>query len=185
MKAELKTKKTALSVESFIASLPDAGQQRDCRTLNQMMEKATGEKGRMWGTIVGFKDVELRYESGRELDWFAMGFAPRKGALTLYLCCGLHEPTVRALLPKLGKHSTGVGCLYLKSLDGIDLAALRSLIALAAKSKLPLASRTNRSAKGASTGASSKVSHGSTSARIATSPKGGRTASAARSRSAR
>jgi len=137
MKAELKTKKTGEPVDRFIASLKDPAQQRDCRMLASMMERATGEKGRMWGSIVGFKDVHLRYASGRELDWFALGFAPRKGGLSLHLCCAMQDPKVRALLPRLGPHSHGVGCLYLKSLDGIDSAALRQLLSLAAKAKLP------------------------------------------------
>jgi len=132
--AELKTKKTAQSVASFLASIPDPEQRRDGRTLAALMERATGAKGRMWGSIVGFRDVHLRYASGRELDWFALGFAPRKGATTIYLGCGAIDRSATRLLKDLGPHKLGVGCLYLKRLADVDLGVLRRVLDVAAKS---------------------------------------------------
>jgi hypothetical protein len=88
----------------------------------------------MWGTsIVGFGRIHLKYESGRELDWFPIGFSPRKQNLTLYGMCGFNgHPD---LLKKLGKHSLGVGCLYIKKLADVDLKVLKQLITKAAKYK--------------------------------------------------
>ena len=86
--AEIKTRKTDQSVADFIASLEDSAVRADAATLVRMMEKATGEKARMWGSIVGVRDVHLRYASGREVDWFAVGFAPRKGSLSIL---GFHQ----------------------------------------------------------------------------------------------
>ena len=129
--AELKTKKTKQSVAAFLAGVEDPQARRDCKTLVGLMEEATGAKARMWGTsIVGFGDY--RYKSartGREGDWFVVGFAPRKGTLALYLLSGLHKHD--ALLRKLGKHKTGKGCLYIKTLDDVDRSVLRDLIAKA------------------------------------------------------
>jgi hypothetical protein len=82
----------------------------------------------MWGaSIVGFGDYRYRYASGREGDWFAVGFAPRKREISIYLMPGLegHE----ALLAELGKHRTGVGCLYFKRLADVDVAVLERLVA--------------------------------------------------------
>ena len=81
----------------------------------------------MWGSaIIGFGDRRLVYESGRELDWFVMGFSPRKQNLTLYIG-GIVEKQ-QALLKKLGKHKTGKGCLYINKLEEIDLAVLKEII---------------------------------------------------------
>jgi Domain of unknown function (DU1801) len=132
--AELKTKKTKESVAAFLAKLDDRSR-KDCKTLVALMENATGAKARMWGTsIVGFGDYRYRSAAtGREGDWFQMGFSPRKAALTLYLMGGLHEHG--DLLKKLGKYKTSQRCLYIKKLDDVDGAVLRKLIGAAARSK--------------------------------------------------
>jgi len=128
--AELKTKATAASVSQFINAIPDEHRRRDCKTLVAMMTKATKAKPRMWGSsIVGFGDYHYKYDTGREADWFEAGFSPRKAALTLYLMGGKKKE----LLEKLGAHSSGVGCLYLKNLDDIDKPTLQKLIDFAVK----------------------------------------------------
>ena len=132
--AELKTKKTTESVPAFLAKIDDADMRKDCKTLVGLMEAATGAKGKMWGTsIVGFGDYRYKYASGREGDWFVMGFAPRKSALTLYLMGGIHKHP--DLLKKLGKHKTGMSCLYVKRLDDVDAGALKKLIQATARGK--------------------------------------------------
>ncbi len=126
-KAELKTKKTALSVEDFIKKIPEAQKQKDAKTIMGMMEKATKAKAKMWGTaIIGFGDQHLVYDSGRELDWFLMGFSPRKQNLTLYIPGTVQNQ--QSLLAKLGKHKTGKGCLYINSLADIDQKVLEDII---------------------------------------------------------
>ena len=92
------------------------------------MQEVTGEEPVLWGTsIVGFGSVRLRYASGRELDWPVTGFSPRKTATTVYLMDGFEERS--DLLARLGPHSTGRSCLYLKRLSEVDLAVLRELVA--------------------------------------------------------
>jgi hypothetical protein len=133
-KAELKTKKTAASVAKFIAGIAGEERRRDCETLVKLMEKAAKAKGRMWGTgIVGFGDWRYKYASGREGDWFRIGFSPRKDALTLYLSCG--GGWNEKLLAKLGRHKTGKGCLYLKRLADVDMKTLKELIEAAGRGK--------------------------------------------------
>ena len=126
-KAEIKTKKTRDSVPAFLAQL-DEEARRDCKTLVGLMEEATGAKARMWGSsIVGFGNYLCKSPAtGREVDWFRMGFSPRKAALTLYLLSGVHKHA--DLLKKLGKHKTGKGCLYIKRLADVDGAVLKKLI---------------------------------------------------------
>jgi len=126
--AELKTKKTALSVEAFIKKIPDAQKQKDAFTIVDMMEKATKAKAKIWGTaIIGFGDRHLKYESGRELDWFVMGMSPRKQNLTLYIFGAVENQ--QDLLKKLGKHKTGKGCLYINKLEDVDIKVLKEIIA--------------------------------------------------------
>ncbi len=125
-KAVLKTKKNEASVENFLDEIKDKQQRKDSFTILQMMQKATGEKPKMWGSsIIGFGNVHLKYESGRELDWFKMGFSPRKQNITLYGCLGAKQTE---LLKKLGKHKTGKGCLYINKLTDVDTAVLKKLI---------------------------------------------------------
>jgi len=125
--AELKTKLTDASVDKFIEDIRDEQTRTDCYQILDMMKKATKAEAKMWGTsIVGFGDYHYKYESGRENDWFLVGFSPRKQNLTLYLMGGLngHED----LLKNLGKHSLGKGCLYIKRLEDINTKVLKDLI---------------------------------------------------------
>lgn len=126
-KAELKTKKTEASVEDFLSQIADENVRKDCQKISEMMEKATSAKPEMWGAaIVGFGSRAVKYASGRELDWMEIGFSPRKVNLTLYLNLG--EGWDEDLMPKLGKHKTGKGCLYFKRLSDIDEKVLEKLI---------------------------------------------------------
>jgi hypothetical protein len=125
MKAKLKTKETKGSAAAFLATLKDEQKRKDSLVILEMLGKASGDKAKMWGSaIVGFGNVLLKYDSGRELDWFKVGFSPRKEALTLY---GLLSKG-GDLLPKLGKCKTGKGCLYIKKLEDVDLRVLKSMM---------------------------------------------------------
>jgi hypothetical protein len=125
---EIKTKPTAASVEEFINSVTDEQKSKDSFVLLEMMKKATGEEPKMWGSsLIGFGN--RRYKSpatGREVDWLLIGFSPRKANLSLYLTINIQEHA--AALNKLGKHKTGVGCLYINKLDDIDINVLTSII---------------------------------------------------------
>jgi len=125
--AELKTKKTNASVSAFLLRMADPEQRKDCRTLARMMGKATGAKPKMWGgSIVGFGSYHYEYASGRQGDWFMVGFSPRKQSLSIYLldwCEGWGT-----LVGKLGKHRTGKACLYVKRLSDVDVSVLDRLI---------------------------------------------------------
>jgi len=96
------------------------------------MRKVTGEEPRMWGaSIVGFGRYRYKGASGREGEWFLTGFSPRKTNLSLYILTGLEENA--ALLARLGKHTTGKGCLYIKSLNDVDVKMLEELVAKGVK----------------------------------------------------
>lgn len=125
--AELKTTQTDRSVEEFLNGISDKKTLNDCYTVLKLMQKITSEKPKMWGSsIVGFGNYHYKYESGREGDWFLVGFSPRKQNLTLYLMYGLER--FENLLKKLGKYKTGKSCLYIKSLADIDQSVLKELI---------------------------------------------------------
>ena len=129
--AELKTKPTKASVAAFLETV-DEDRRADCKALVRLMTDATGARPQMWGpSIVGFGSHRYQYESGRGGDWFMAGFSPRKRDLTLYIMPGVKR--YPKLLEKLGQHSTGVGCLYIKKLADIDVAVLKELLATAVK----------------------------------------------------
>ena len=124
--AELKTQQNDGDVEAYLHSVEDERKRRDCFTLKEMMEEATGAPARMWGeSIVGFGTYHYRYASGREGEWFLIGFAPRKRNLTLYIMSGFDA--YDELLANLGKHSTGKSCLYVKTVDDVNVEVLREL----------------------------------------------------------
>ena len=130
--AEAKTKPTAVSVDKFIAAVPDAGQREDCKRLRSLMEEITGENAVMWGpSIVGFGQYHYQYDSGHSGDSCLAGFSPRKQNLSIYVTSGFagHE----ALMARLGKFKTGKACLYVKRLSDVDEAVLRKLIAASVK----------------------------------------------------
>lgn len=125
--AELKTKQTNASVKDFLNQITDEERRKDCFTVAKLMEEITGEKPKMWGpSIVGFGKYHYKYASGQEGDWPIAAFSPRKRDLTLYLMPGFAEHA--ELMKKLGKHSTGKSCLYIKRLSDIHMPTLKKLI---------------------------------------------------------
>lgn len=125
---EIKTKPTAASVVDFINNIQEEQKRKDSFVLLEMMKKATGEEPVLWSSsVIGFGNK--RYKStatGREVDWLRIGFAPRKANLSLYISVGIKE--YEEALKKLGKHKTGVGCLYINKLEDIDIKILEGMI---------------------------------------------------------
>ncbi|KRE23067.1 DUF1801 domain-containing protein [Agromyces sp. Soil535] len=114
-------------VRAFLDRVQHPVRRRDADTMLELMEQVTGQPARMWGTsIVGFGSYHYHYESGREGDAPAAGFSPRRGATTVYLADGVGPHP--DLLERLGPHTTGVGCLYLKDLEQVDLGVLEALV---------------------------------------------------------
>ena len=125
--AEAKTKPTNQSVEEFINKIPEPEKRADCLAIAKIMEEITGEKPKMWGpSIIGFGSYHYKYASGREGDWPASAFSPRKKDLTVYLMMGFEKH--HDLMNKLGKHSTGKSCLYIKRLSDVHVPTLKKLI---------------------------------------------------------
>jgi hypothetical protein len=119
-----KTQAGPASVADFLDAAPE-NRREDSRRLAELMSRVSGEPACLWGpSIVGFGVRRYRYDSGREGEICAVGFSPRKAALTLY---GLSS-TADGLLDSLGKIKTGKGCVYVNRLDDIDLQVLESLI---------------------------------------------------------
>ncbi|MEO7523420.1 MAG: DUF1801 domain-containing protein [Ferruginibacter sp.] len=126
--AEIKTKPTALSVEDFIDAVEHEQKRKDSFILLKLIEKATKEKPKMWGSsIIGFGDKRFKSPSTeREVDWFKVGFSPRKTNLTLYFSSDIQLHT--EALKKLGKHKVGSGCLYINKLADVDIEILEQMI---------------------------------------------------------
>lgn len=122
-----KTQPTPTSVAEFIASLDDERRQAECNQLIDLMQQESGKEPVLWGpAIIGFGQYHYRYESGREGDFMRVGFSPRKQNLSIYIIPGF-EP-YQAVLERLGKHTVGKSCLYIKRLDDVDISALRELV---------------------------------------------------------
>ncbi len=132
---KIKTQQTTANVEDFVNKVDNEQQRADCFAIIEMMKKISGEEPKMWGTsIIGFGNkIYTSPKTGRTVDWFLIGFSPRKKNLSLHLTIDIskHEET----LQKLGKFTTGVGCLYIKKLTDIDQKQLEKLIKTALQNK--------------------------------------------------
>jgi hypothetical protein len=131
--ADLKTKATEVGVGDFIGGLPDERRRDEARALDAVYRRVTGLEPKMWGpSIVGYGSYDYRYDSGRTGTMCKAGFSPRKAALTLYLASsyGDRQREADELFARLGKHSRGKACLYLKRLDQVDTDVLEQLVAL-------------------------------------------------------
>ena len=125
--AEVKLKPTEQNVDIFLDKIADETRRSECYAVLDMMKRVTKTEPKIWGGgLVGFGSYHYKYESGHEGDCFVTGFAPRKGALTLYLTAGVGR--FPKLLAKLGKHKAGKGCLYIKKLDDVNLSVLEDIV---------------------------------------------------------
>ena len=125
--ATRKTQATDSDVDAFLTSVPDERRRADAEKALDLMREVTGTGAVMWGSsIVGLGRRPYTTADGKEHEWFVVGLSPRKAALTLY---GLTEyGSNEDLLQKLGPHTTGKGCVYVKRLDDVDPAVLRALV---------------------------------------------------------
>ncbi|MGZ5243530.1 MAG: DUF1801 domain-containing protein [Bacteroidia bacterium] len=131
--AQIKTKPTAASVEEYIRNIENEQKRNDSFVLVEIMKKASSEEPVLWGgSIIGFGNKRYKSEkTGREVDWFLIGFAPRKANLTLYLTVGIKNREEE--LKGLGKYKTDGGCIYINKLADVDLEVLENIIENALK----------------------------------------------------
>jgi hypothetical protein len=127
-KAVVMTTENEASVKDFINSVGDEQKIRDANEVLDMMKKATKLEPKMWGaSLIGFGSrLFTSPTSGRQVDWFLIGFSPRKANFSLYVLNGFDKQ--EELLGKLGKHTTGMGCLYIKKLADIDKKVLKQIV---------------------------------------------------------
>ncbi|WP_375283300.1 DUF1801 domain-containing protein [Marinicauda pacifica] len=122
-----KTEPTAQSVDTFLDAVEPERKREEARTLDALFRRVTGWQPQIWGpSLIGYGIYHYRYESGREGDFLATGFSPRKSAHSIYILPGYAD--FQPLLDRLGKHSHGKSCLYVKTLADIDLEILAELI---------------------------------------------------------
>lgn len=131
--AELKTKLTDQSVSDYLNLISDETTRKDCFEICKIMEEVTQSPAKMWGTaIVGVGDYRYTYKTGKSGDWFMMGFSPRKQNISLYIL-GCNAESKQQLLSRFGKHKTGKGCIYVKTLSDINVGVLKELCELSYK----------------------------------------------------
>lgn len=133
--AELKTKATDASVDDFLNTIKDEQTRQDCQAISEMMQQATKAAPKMWGpAIIGFGNLRYKYPNGKEMDWMQVAFSPRKQNITLYIATEFEERD--DLLAKLGNHSCGKSCVYIKRLSDVHVPTLKKLIKASVKHML-------------------------------------------------
>ena len=122
-----KTIPTDASVADFIASLDTTRRQDEAARVDTIFREVTGFAPILWGpSVIGYGRYHYRYDSGREGDFLATGFSPRKAAISVYILPGYAD--FGAILKDLGKHRLGKSCLYINRLSDIDEGVLKRLI---------------------------------------------------------
>ena len=122
-----KTVATDGSVEDFLNSVEHPVRREDGLRLNEMFKRITGWQPKMWGpSIIGYGEYHYKYDSGREGDFLATGFSPRKANQSIYIMPGYQD--YGHIMTRLGKHKLGKACLYVTKLADIDEAVLEELV---------------------------------------------------------
>lgn len=122
-----KTQPTGVDVDEFLAGIEHETRRADALVIRDLMADVTGDQPDMWGpTIVGYGRRQLTYASGKEQEWFDVGFSPRKANTTLYIMDGFDA--YDEILGRLGKHKIGKSCLYVTRLANVDMDVLRELV---------------------------------------------------------
>ena len=125
--AENKTQPTDQSVTDFIAGVEPARRRDDATVLKALFQEVTGWQPRLWGpAIIGYGQYHYKYASGREGDFLATGFSPRKANMVLYIMPGYAD--FGDVLARLGKHKLGKSCLYINKLADVDLDVVAEII---------------------------------------------------------
>jgi len=131
--SEIKTRLNDKDLDEFLNSIENRKRSEDTNKIIDIMKKVTSHEPKMWGdSIIGFDTYHYKYKTGREGDWLAIGVAPRKQNISLYLMNGFNE--YEDLLSKLGKHKVGKACLYINKIEDINIKILEELIAKSYKS---------------------------------------------------
>ncbi len=126
---ELITKSKTLPIERLINIQECENKQGDCNILISLMKEISAEEPQLWGSsIIGFGKYHYKYDSGREGDWFKMGFSPRKQNITIYIPLGFKDYDLQ--ISKLGKYKLGKSCIYIKRLADIDMKMLKKILTL-------------------------------------------------------
>ncbi len=122
-----KTQKTGQDPAEFIAHVEPERRRMDGEVLLEFFQDVTGFEPVMWGpSIVGYGRYHYVYKTGREGDFLATGFSPRKASLSLYIMPGYQD--YGEILNCLGKHKLGRSCLYINKLADVDMDVLAELI---------------------------------------------------------
>jgi len=125
--AELKTKKYNNSIEEFLSNIEKVQKRKDSFKIFEMMKEVTGEEPKMWGdSIIGFGDFHYKYKTGREGDWFKIGFSPRKQNIVLYTMNYFKD--LDEILSRIGKFKKGKSCFYINKLSDVNPDVLKEFI---------------------------------------------------------
>lgn len=123
MASEPRTRPTDASVDDFLAAVENPTRRADAEAVRALMDEVTGEPAILWGSsIVGYGSYR-----GPTGDWPITGFSPRKAQMVVYVMPGFAGQA--EMLARLGKHSTGASCLYIRKLADVDLGVLREIVA--------------------------------------------------------
>ena len=114
------------TIDEYLEAIPQPRRRREATTMLGLMERATGQLPQVARNAVGFGEYHYRYASGREGVAPAAGFAAPKAGLTVYVMDGVAAHA--DLLEQLGPHTTGVGCVYIRDLDAVDLSVLERIV---------------------------------------------------------
>ena len=124
------------TVTGYLDALPEA-QRADAQRLHKLIRKtAPTLKPFLHSGMIGYGPMHVRYESGREVDWFVIGLAGRKHGLALHVM----PPADGSAMPEMRKDrfpkgDVGMSCVRFKKLSDLDEDAVVALVRAAARAR--------------------------------------------------
>ena len=138
--------KTDLDPNDFLAQLPDEIR-GDMVALDTLIgdifsgHPRTLWEGVFWGgteqQIIGYGDLVQQQSRGRKVEWFMVGLALQKNYISLYInAVEDRQYVVEKYKGDMGKVKTGKSSISFRSLDDVNLDALKRVLRIA-KEHLP------------------------------------------------
>ena len=118
-----------MTLPAPIEAVKDAERRADAEALHAIFSEVTGWQPKLWqnGRIIGYGQYDYKTAAGTEGTFLATGFAIRARDFSLHILPGYNDGLAE-IAARLGPHTRGKSCWYIKKPRAVDPDALRDLI---------------------------------------------------------
>lgn len=121
--------------KEYFASLPDDRREQLLKLDALIRKTVPGLKPRFGYNMPGYGSFKYLDYKKRLIDWPVIALASQKNYISIYVCAISDGQYIAEMHKKeLGKVNVGRSCIRFKKIEDVDLAALKKVMKLAAKS---------------------------------------------------